>query len=473
MKGIKNDIDDKLRFSKILLNFSIQAPNSGLGSSFSVFVEPFFYLLNVVIQKENKLYFHYKENYYKDVLKLGEEFEDNNDNNSMSRYSVSTRMRPSNHDISLADMNNQPTMKTLFDKELKKACRKLASERRENRAKAGIEDPDSDEDQYDRKDPEYKKEGEFLVENKDTFNEIEDNILTSLSRISLQRESHPIILQKIEDADPHSYAPKYHIERLIYFIQLSVDQLKEIKYCKETLNFKISYSRVTKIYSRILKCLRTITNCMMYCSVNYEFLSKGSHFERVIEFLILTQTNGLNYGFQEEQREMKSKQKSKKSPFAAKTHTAQNSKDKTPGIFDYIKEIKSECKVALLLIENYNTIRSKDFVLGKQTVIKNEIIKIDFLMKSISKNSEHLTCKSLACLDKMLMNKDHNELNKSMRNYLIDGTKFIKRMEQLLDSPHACIVRETCRVLSSFVARPDGMILWLRFDSTRLGIDSS
>jgi len=38
-------------------------------------------------------------------------------------------------------------------------------------------------------------EKEFLLENQDKLNAIEDNILTSLSRISLQRESQPIIFQ--------------------------------------------------------------------------------------------------------------------------------------------------------------------------------------------------------------------------------------------------------------------------------------
>jgi len=69
MKGMKNNINDQLRFSKILLNFSLEAPNSGSGSSISVFVDPFFFLLNVVIHNENKLYLHNKEEFYKDILK--------------------------------------------------------------------------------------------------------------------------------------------------------------------------------------------------------------------------------------------------------------------------------------------------------------------------------------------------------------------------------------------------------------------
>jgi len=65
-------------------------------------------------------------------------------------------------------------------------------------------------------------------------------------------------------------------------------------------------------------------------------------------------------------------------------------KEESLSIIEYIKEIKSECKVALLLIENNKTIRSKDFIIGG-IAIKNEIIKIDFLMKNLFKNSVHLT----------------------------------------------------------------------------------
>ncbi|CAI2378109.1 unnamed protein product [Moneuplotes crassus] len=244
---------------------------------------------------------------------------------------------------------------------------------------------------------------------------------------------------------------------------------------------------------------------MMYCSIDFEFLSKGTHFERVIEFLILTQTNGLNYSLQED--DPNSQEESKNTTKGLHTSAYSQRQGNTGGngheIFEFIKEIKSECKVALLLIENYNTITSKDFTLSQDTVIKNEIIKIDFLMKSVFKNSEHLTCKSLACLEKMLnvlTNKrnhvvedvsedefensgkvikkpskggDQTNLNKSMRKYLLDGKNFVRSIEKLLDSPHPCVVREAARVLSSFVSRPEGMELWLKFDSARVGIDSA
>lgn len=70
MKGMKNNINDQLKFSKILLNFSLEAQNSGSSSSSSVFIDPFFFLLNVVIHNENKLYLENKELFYKDILKF-------------------------------------------------------------------------------------------------------------------------------------------------------------------------------------------------------------------------------------------------------------------------------------------------------------------------------------------------------------------------------------------------------------------
>lgn len=45
-------INDLLRFSKALLNFSLKTPNSRIGSTFSIFVEPFFYLVTKVLDKE-------------------------------------------------------------------------------------------------------------------------------------------------------------------------------------------------------------------------------------------------------------------------------------------------------------------------------------------------------------------------------------------------------------------------------------
>ena len=126
----------------------------------------------------------------------------------------------------------------------------------------------------------------------------------------------------------------------------------------------------------------------------------------------------------------------------------QRLKDKSYNIVEYIKEIKSECKVALLLIENSENIKSKDFIIGG-IAIKNEIIKIDFLMKNLFKNSDHLTCKSLACLNKMLVDFDQTQKNHPIKKYLVEGTKFLDNMNKLLDNPNSCVVRETCRVLTS------------------------
>ena len=46
------NINDKIRFSRILAKFSSQTPNLKIGSMFSIFVKPFFYILNDVFRKE-------------------------------------------------------------------------------------------------------------------------------------------------------------------------------------------------------------------------------------------------------------------------------------------------------------------------------------------------------------------------------------------------------------------------------------
>lgn len=117
-------------------------------------------------------------------------------------------------------------------------------------------------------------------------------------------------------------------------------------------------------------------------------------------------------------------------------------------IFKNIKEIKSECKVALLLIENSENIRSVDLKIGG-IAIRSEIVKIDFLMKNLLKNSDHLICKSLSCFNKMLNDKDLIRKKNSIKIYLSTATEFLDKMGKLLDSSNSCIVRETCRVLSS------------------------
>lgn len=61
----------------------------------------------------------------------------------------------------------------------------------------------------------------------------------------------------------------------------------------------------------------------------------------------------------------------------------------------------------------------------------------------------------------------------SIKIYLSTATEFLDKMGELLENPNSCVVRETCRVLSNFVSKPDGMTLWLKFDSSRIGIDSS
>ncbi|CAI2378110.1 unnamed protein product [Moneuplotes crassus] len=231
MKGIKNDMDHKVRFSKILLNYSLEAPNSGLGSSFRVFVEPFFYLLNVVIHKENRLYFHHKPAYYRDILKSKVHQKENYHETKVDEKNK--KEDENNFDDEFFEDTNQNS----HQEDIKEACNQLLEERRSKyisrRPNNSSEEEKSIKEEYDpKRDEEMEKERSFFLENKENFNEIESNILTSLSRISLQRESHPIILQKIEDNTSDKRESRYYIERLIYFIQLSVDQLKEIKYCK-------------------------------------------------------------------------------------------------------------------------------------------------------------------------------------------------------------------------------------------------
>lgn len=95
LKHTPSKISDQLRFSKILLNFSLETPNSRIGSTFSAFVEPFFYLLSLVIKKELNLYLYNKDLFYKDILRPSsedlEEKTPKDKDDTTSHYSASTK----------------------------------------------------------------------------------------------------------------------------------------------------------------------------------------------------------------------------------------------------------------------------------------------------------------------------------------------------------------------------------------------
>lgn len=118
----------------------------------------------------------------------------------------------------------------------------------------------------------------------------------------------------------------------------------------------------------------------------------GRHYERIKDFLINTQDNGLNYSLQDLDIDIDADpdddgdadSTSENNKFLQK-----KMKHKSYEIIEHIKEIKSECKVALLLIENSRNIRSVDLKIGG-IAIRAEIVKIDFLMKNL-KRSDHLT----------------------------------------------------------------------------------
>lgn len=102
----------------------------------------------------------------------------------------------------------------------------------------------------------------------------------------------------------------------------------------------------------------------------------------------------------------------------------------------YVKEIKSECKVALLLIENFASVASVDMKIYSIS-IKSEIIKIDFLMKNLIEKSEHLICKSLSCFYKMMEDITLIEKGNSIKLYLAGSTEFLDKIVKNLNSDNS------------------------------------
>lgn len=286
-----------------------------------------------------------------------------------------------------------------------------------------------------------------------------NNVLGSLCKVSLQKCSQPII-----------FHPSY-IQMLITLIRLSVNQLREIRKLMDHTHAAtvcISKDRIEYLYKRVLRCLRIATNCLMF-PPNRDKMFGGNPYQEFRAFLINCQDEGLKFLLEylfplKEQR-----------PDDAKTPGDGTSKPKSrmDELHRYVKDIKSECKVALLLIEDQKQVSSIPLKMGDIT-ITSEIIKVDFLMKTMFRGSDYLICKSLSCFKKML--DDSNLCNKkdSVKVYLCNTTEFLKKLADLLENPNSCIVRETCSVLSCLVSKPDGMTCWLKFDnSDNIGVDSS
>lgn len=105
---------------------------------------------------------------------------------------------------------------------MNKAFFYLKERRREMMKSRGInvDEEEKEESKTEEELETIRKQKEYLIENQEAYNSIEENILNSLCRISLQRESQPIIFRM-----------KY-VHKLIDFIELSVDQLNEIKCLK-------------------------------------------------------------------------------------------------------------------------------------------------------------------------------------------------------------------------------------------------
>jgi hypothetical protein len=231
LKHSPKEISDQLRFSKILLNFSLETPNSRIGSTFSAFVAPFFFLLSEVIEKELKLYLYNKDLFYEDILKQNNEDSDEEieDNKSDTR-SYRSRSTKQLKDLNVSYYSQTRTSRgrgqdskfQKFQKKVEEAFVFLTERRKSMMGNRGV-DIDEEEVKTEKEIKFNQKQKESLIENQDAYNSIEENILNCLCRISLQRESQPII-----------FKVKY-IHKLIDFIELSVDQLNEIKCLKGSL----------------------------------------------------------------------------------------------------------------------------------------------------------------------------------------------------------------------------------------------
>lgn len=90
LKYKPTNLQDQLKFSNILLNFSKETPNLKIGSIFSVFIDPFFYLLDEVITNELRCYLKNKYEFYKRHLVSDRDLDDDEDVDPQSEYGGAT-----------------------------------------------------------------------------------------------------------------------------------------------------------------------------------------------------------------------------------------------------------------------------------------------------------------------------------------------------------------------------------------------
>jgi len=209
------------------------------------------------------------------------------------------------------------------------------------------------------------------VKQDENFRSLEDNVLNSLCMISLQRESQPIIFQaKFVNKLISLIALSERELELLDFLQSGgTNQFDDSEY-KEPKKFLIRIGKIKQIYDRILKWLIIITNCLMFRE-NWSKMFTGQPFQSIKNYLIENQDRSLENSFTiiTELNQLDDSQSELKSFIIGANHSdselseiggskSKKVREKDGFIMQYIKAIKSEAKVALLLIENSKNIKS-------------------------------------------------------------------------------------------------------------------
>ena len=227
------DFELKVKFSNILLNFSREIPNLKIGAIFSVFVKPFFYLLDIVITNELKLFLRNKRKFFERHL---EDLKPNDDEDypdiaksehgATSTYSPTKKHSEDGHRASHKPEHSR-RFSEVMDK-LEKAYKLSTPANKEDDKKSEKTDKSNS-----GSDKQYTKE----MYRK--YKKLEENVLNSLCIISLQRISQPLIFKSLR------------VKMLLDFIDLSIEELKIMDIINREIHFKDELFK--SIYDRILK----------------------------------------------------------------------------------------------------------------------------------------------------------------------------------------------------------------------------
>ena len=258
----------------------------------------------------------------------------------------------------------------------------------------------------------YFKQKATLTDSPDTVEKkrlMRYNALDSIAYVSLRRSTHKHIFTVA------------HIELL----------LRKAQRCEKILFKHIpekNMHRFEQKLVRYLKCVQVLTNCLM--TVENRELLATEHLHPVHDDLM---------------------------HFLVEYQKMPNFYDKRNHFqLSFAKNLQRECLLALCLLENPVFVELESQRLDEKATFLLRVLKTD----EPSTLGKALT--GIASLSKDWQTTKHFT-DKNIHEYLVE----------LLTRADPSLAREIARTIANLIAKPEGIVFWLKFDSDCLSVDSS